>query len=379
MASMNPIIKNEWLNFTLFSEVPKVPEDAALILYQSASRDMCKVYLLEDAVYSAEIRKLHFDRKAHISLKPFTFDWNVKFLFSNSAAQYVQLSFSFTVSVKDKKEAVKTVFTNNVTDISAAVLDKLNQYGALNLSREYNCLEASLLIAEAKQKIGDIVERIDYLKIKFEQTSDVYDAVSQKYIEDDIKDKLSKAEIEAKRKSLERNTELARVQQKKNEIEKIEAENAAESARIRHEQALVEEAYQTELSAKQKARERAIANEEAENIALKARKRQELRTKHNIDDLIAVDDSFRLQEQLEQQRRDQERENMQKDFEVKLGMMKAAKELLGDVDDAQMVEIIKNMFAMPIAPQIGKASSKTMLTDNNIVISDISEDEKTDV
>lgn len=153
MVSMNPIIKNEWLNFTLFSEVPKVPEDAALILYQSASRDMCKVYLLEDAVYSAEIRKLHFDRKAHISLKPFMFDWNVKFLFSNSAAQYVQLFFSFTVSVKDKKEAVKTVFTNNVTDISAVVLEKLNQYGALNLSREYNCLEAPLLIAEAKQKL----------------------------------------------------------------------------------------------------------------------------------------------------------------------------------------------------------------------------------
>lgn len=376
---MNPIIKNEWLNFTLFSEVPKVPEDAALILYQSASRDMCKVYLLEDAVYSAEIRKLHFDRKAHISLKPFMFDWNVKFLFSNSAAQYVQLFFSFTVSVKDKKEAVKTVFTNNVTDISAVVLEKLNQYGALNLSREYNCLEAPLLIAEAKQKISDIVERIDYLKIKFEQTSDVYDAISQKYIEDDISDKLRKAEIEAQRKSLERDTELARAQQKKNEIEKIEAENAAESARIKHEQALAEEAYQTELSAKQKARERAIANEEAENIALKARKRQELRTNHSIDDLIAVDDSFRLQEQLAQQRRDRERENMQKDFEVKLGMMKAAKELLGDVDDAQMVEIIKNMFAMPMAPQISESSSKTMLTDNNIVISDISEDDKTDV
>lgn len=379
MVSMNPIIKNEWLNFTLFSEVPKVPEDAALILYQSASRDMCKVYLLEDAVYSAEIRKLHFDRKAHISLKPFMFDWNVKFLFSNSAAQYVQLFFSFTVSVKDKKEAVKTVFTNNVTDISAVVLEKLNQYGALNLSREYNCLEAPLLIAEAKQKISDIVERIDYLKIKFEQTSDVYDAISQKYIEDDISDKLRKAEIEAQRKSLERDTELARAQQKKNEIEKIEAENAAESARIKHEQALAEEAYQTELSAKQKARERAIANEEAENIALKARKRQELRTNHSIDDLIAVDDSFRLQEQLAQQRRDRERENMQKDFEVKLGMMKAAKELLGDVDDAQMVEIIKNMFAMPMAPQISESSSKTMLTDNNIVISDISEDDKTDV
>ena len=379
MVSMNPIIKNEWLNFTLFSEVPKVPEDAALILYQSASRDMCKVYLLEDAVYSAEIRKLHFDRKAHISLKPFMFDWNVKFLFSNSAAQYVQLFFSFTVSAKDKKEAVKTVFTNNVTDISAVVLEKLNQYGALNLSREYNCLEAPLLIAETKQKISDIVERIDYLKIKFEQTSDVYDAISQKYIEDDISDKLRKAEIEAQRKSLERDTELARAQQKKNEIEKIEAENAAESARIKHEQALAEEAYQTELSAKQKARERAIANEEAENIALKARKRQELRTNHSIDDLIAVDDSFRLQEQLAQQRRDRERENMQKDFEVKLGMMKAAKELLGDVDDAQMVEIIKNMFAMPMAPQISESSSKTMLTDNNIVISDISEDDKTDV
>lgn len=376
---MNPIIKNEWLNFTLFSEVPKVPEDAALILYQSASRDMCKVYLLEDAVYSAEIRKLHFDRKAHISLKPFTFDWSVKFLFSNSAAQYVQLSFSFTVSVKDKKEAVKTVFTNNVTDISAVVLEKLNQQSSLNLSREYDCLEAPLLIAEAKQKISDIVERIDYLKIKFEQTSDVYDAVSQKYIKDDISDKLRKAEIEAQRKSLERDTELARAQQKKNEIERIEAENAAESARIKHEQALVEEAYQTELSAKQKARERAIANEEAENIALKARKRQELRTTHNLDDLIAVDDSFRLQEQLAQQRRDQERENMQKDFEVKLGMMKAAKELLGDVDDAQMVEIIKNMFAMPITPQIAESSRKTMLTDNDIVISDISEDEKTDV
>lgn len=379
MVSMNPIIKNEWLNFTLFSEVPKVPEDAALILYQSASRDMCKVYLLEDAVYSAEIRKLHFDRKAHISLKPFTFDWSVKFLFSNSAAQYVQLSFSFTVSVKDKKEAVKTVFTNNVTDISAVVLEKLNQQSSLNLSREYDCLEAPLLIAEAKQKISDIVERIDYLKIKFEQTSDVYDAVSQKYIKDDISDKLRKAEIEAQRKSLERDTELARAQQKKNEIERIEAENAAESARIKHEQALVEEAYQTELSAKQKARERAIANEEAENIALKARKRQELRTTHNLDDLIAVDDSFRLQEQLAQQRRDQERENMQKDFEVKLGMMKAAKELLGDVDDAQMVEIIKNMFAMPITPQIAESSRKTMLTDNDIVISDISEDEKTDV
>ena len=70
---------------------------------------------------------------------------------------------------------------------------------------------------------------------------------------------------------------------------------------------------------------------------------------------------------------------MQKDFEVKLGMMKAAKELLGDVDDAQMVEIIKNMFAMPMAPQISESSSKTMLTDNNIVISDISEDDKTDV
>lgn len=203
--------------------------------------------------------------------------------------------------------------------------------------------------------------------------------MSQKYIKDDISDKLRKAEIEAQRKSLERDTELARAQQKKNEIERIEAENAAESARIKHEQALVEEAYQTELSAKQKARERAIANEEAENIALKARKRQELRTTHNLDDLIAVDDSFRLQEQLAQQRRDQERENMQKDFEVKLGMMKAAKELLGDVDDAQMVEIIKNMFAMPITPQIAESSRKTMLTDNDIVISDISEDEKTDV
>lgn len=379
MASMNPIIKNEWLNFTLFSEVPKVPEEAALILYQSASRDMCKVYLLEDAVYSAEIRKLHFDRKAHISLKPFTFDWSVKFLFSNSAAQYVQLSFIFTVSVKDKKEAVKTVFTNNVTDISAVVLEKLNQQSALNLSREYDCLEAPLLIAEAKQKINDIVERIDYLKIKFEQTSDVYDAVSQKYIEDDINDKLREAEIEAQRKSLERDTELARAQQKKNEIEKIEAENAAESARIKHEQALVEEAYQTELSAKQKARERAIANEEAENIALKARKRQELRTMHELDDLIAVDDSFRLQEQLAQQRREQKRENMKKDFEVRLGMMKAAKELLGDVDDAQMVEIIKNMFAMPITPQIAESPGKTMQADNDIVDPDISEDGKKDV
>lgn len=376
---MNPIIKNEWLNFTLFSDVPKVPEDAALILYQSVSRDMCKVYLLEDAVYSAEIRKLHFDRKAHISLKPFTFDWNVKFSFSNSVAQYVQLSFSFTVSVRDTKEAVKTVFINNVTDISAVVLDKLNQYGSLNLSREYSCLEAPLLIAEANQKISDITERIDYLKIKFRQTSDVYDTVSQKYIDDDISDKLRQAEIEAKRKSLERDIELAKAQQKKYEIEKIEAENAAESAKIKHEQALAEEAYQTELSAKQKARERAIANEEAENIALKVRKRQELRENHNIDDLIAADDSFRLEEQLAQQRRDQERENMRKDFEVKLSMMKAAKELLGDVDDAQMVEIIKKMFATSTIPQIGESSEKNIPIDHNIAFAEISEDEKTDV
>lgn len=381
MTTMNPITKNEWLDTGLFAEVPKVPEDAALILYQSASRDMCKVYFLEDAVYKAEIRKLHFDRQAHVSLKPFSFTWSAKFPFSNSTIQYVDLSFQFVVSVKEKKEAIKTVFVNNITDISNVVLEKLNQYGSLTLSRPYSCLEATQLIAEANRIISDMIERIDYLKITFNQISANYDEVSKQYIDNDIKDKLRQAEIEAQRKSLERDTELARALQQKSEIERIEAENAALSAKIKQEQAIAEEAYKTELSAKEKARERAIAKEEAENIALKARERQKLRMEYDIDDLIAVDDSFRLQEQLAQQRRDQERDNAEKDFNLKLGMMKAAKDLLGDVDDAQMVEIIRSMFANNVTPQILSSQPKAISNnEDKSVYSDVmNEDDKTDV
>lgn len=376
MATMNPIIKNGWLDTGLFSDVPEVPEDGALILYQSVSRDMCKVYFLEDAIYKAEIRKLHFDRKAYVSLKSFAFTWSAKFPFANSTTQYVDLAFQFIVSVKEKKEAIKTVFVNNITDITKVILEKLNQYGSLTLSRQYNCLEASQLIDEANRKISDIIGRIDYLKIAFNQISATYDEVSKKYIEDDIKDKLRQAEIVAQRKSLKRDTELARAQQKKSEIERIEAENAALSAKIKQEQALAEEAFKTELSAKEKARERAIAKEEAENIALKADARKKLRETNEIDDLIAVDDSFRLQEQLAQQRRDQERENFVKDFNVQLDMMKTAKELLGDVDDAQMVEIIKSIFANTTMPQIPSSRQEAISTNgektaySNVLIED---------
>ncbi len=378
---MNPIIKNEWLDTGLFSDIPEVPEYAALILYQSVSRDMCKVYFLEDAVYKAEIRKFHFDRKAHVSLKPFTFVWSVKFFFSNSTTQYVDLSFDFTASVKDKKESIKTVFVNNITDISSVVLEKLNQYDSLKLSRSYSCLEANQLITEVNRKISEIVEKIDYLKIAFKQVSADYDEVSLKYINNDIADKLRQAEIDAQRKSLERDTELARAQQKKSEIERIEAENAALSAKIKQELALAEEAYKTELSAKEKARERAIAKEEAENIALKARERQKLRKELDIDDLIAVDESFRLQEQLAQERLDQDRENMEKDFNLKLSMMKAAKDLLGDVADAQMVEIIRDIFASNITPKISAPQQKAISSSEEeyICSGTLNEDDKTDV
>lgn len=379
MAIMNPITKNEWLDTGIFSDVPEVPEDVALILYQSASRDMCKVYFLEDAVYKAEIRKLHFDRKAHVSLKTFTFDWSTKFPFSNSTTQYVDLAFHFTVSVKDKKEAIKTVFVNNITDISSVILEKLNQYGSLTLSRQYSCLESSQLIDEVNHKISDLIERIDYLKITFNQTSATYDEISKKYIEDDIKDKFRQAEIDAQIKSLERDTELARALQKKSEIERIEAENASLSAKIKQKQALEEEAFKTELSAKEKARERAIAKEEADNIALKARERQKLRMEYDIDDLIAVDDSFRLREQLAQQRRDQERDNAVKDFNYQLNMMKAAKDLLEDVDNAQMVEIIRNMFSNTTTPQLPSQQQKAIsVNEEDSIYSDIlNEDDKT--
>ena len=358
MATMNPITKNEWLDTGIFSDVPEVPEDVALILYQSASRDMCKVYFLEDAVYKVEIRKLHFDRKAHVSLKTFTFDWSTKFPFSNSTTQYVDLAFNFTVSVKDKKEAIKTVFVNNITDISSVILEKLNQYGSLALSKEYSCLEASQLIAEVNRKISDLIERIDYLKITFNQTSATYDEISKKYIEDDIKDKFRKAEIDAQIKSLERDTELARALQKKSEIERIEDENAALSAKIKQEEALAEEAFKTELSAKEKAKERAVAKEEADNTTLKTHERQKLIKEYNIDDINAVDDSFGLQEKLEQQR-DQNYENITKDFNSQLDMMNASKALLVGIDDAQMVEIIKRMFANTTMPQISSPQQKT--------------------
>ena len=377
MATMNPITKNEWLETGILSNVPEVPEDAALILYQSASRDMCKVYFLEDAVYRAEIRKLHFDRKAHISLKPFTFDWSTKFPFSNSTTQYVDLAFEFKVSVKDKKEAIKTVFVNNITDISSVILEKLNQYGSLTLSKQYSCLEASQLIAEANQKISDLIDRIDYLNIVFNQTSATYDEVSKKYIDDDIKDKLRQAEIDAQIKSLERDTELARALQKKSEIERIEAENAALSAKIKQEQALADEAFKTELSAKEKARERAIAKEEAENTALRARERQKLRDEYNIDDLIAVDESFRLQEQLAQQRIDQERDNDERDFDLNLKKMKAAKELLEEVDNARMVEIISNIFFNSTQKNLLQQKSNSVNEEESVYDDGLNEDDKT--
>jgi len=312
LGDLNPIRKNDDLNIGFLSSFvtppPQVPVDAALLLYPHDTRELAKAYLNEDTVHASEVRKYHFNKLAHISLKTFSFSSSIVYPFSEGSNQHVKITYLFEVSVRQDKDSIKKILLRNITDISEPILELLNEPGSLRLDRQYSCLETILLESTVFQKINDLVMRIDYLKTIVRQIGSLeHDVVSQKMIKDHEENLRAKAKNEALKEELILKEEEAEIRRREADIARIKAKNEEDLAKIMREHEMAAIDHEIEKKAK-----------EYDSISKQADKREELKAAHNIDTLIALDPRFKTEENLKQERIDRARENDSKNLDLNM-------------------------------------------------------------
>lgn len=329
---MNPIVKNEPYKHTWLDKSPIVPNDMALVLYPHDSREHCNVYLQDDIVYPEAIKKWHFDRLVHITLRPFEFQRSFRFSFSDGINQWVQITYKFTISVKQDRNAIKVILKNNVTDVSEPILGCLNGFA---LSRSYKSVELFALEKEALQKITELLARVSYLKIEVSQVTSLVDDVSKKQIEDDKADKLRREEVEAIKRKLIRDQEEAVARRKEAEIAREKAETERQMAEIRHQAELERQQHNIDIKTKEVAAEKAYQLQQAENVAAIAEAHRKNINSYGLANLAAIDPAYQGYINSQQTTTDLERENKMKDLELARQKILLVKEMVeaGVIDD----------------------------------------------
>ena len=322
---LNPIIKNEPFRLRLFDSPPSVPNNAALVLYPLDSKEHCIVYFQTDTVFPEAIRKWHLNRLVHISLQTYEFYHTLKYSFSESRNQWIEITYKFSVSVKPDKEAIRVFLMKNLTDVSEPIIEQLNDLKVQICS----CLESATLESDVFKEIKNIVAKITYLKTTVWQSSMKLDAISNKRIEDDKADKIRRAQIDAIEKKLIRDKEEADARMLEAEIAKINALKEAKLTKIRHDNEMDEQQHEIEKRTKDVAAQKAYKLQQAQNAAALAKANKELLSEFDIEDLIVADPSYKLYIDLEQEKTDRNRENTSKNFDLIRQKIDIIKDMVG--------------------------------------------------
>lgn len=379
MVKMNPIIKNEPYKYSWFDKPPVVPTDMALALYPHDSREHCNVYLQEDTVFPEAIKKWHFDRLVNITLQPFEFQHSFRFSFSNGINQWVDITYKFIVSVKPDRDSVKFILINNVTDISEPILEYLD---ALIMDKQYKSLELLILENDVLQKMRELLSRIKYLKIQVSQVSSSVDDVSQKQIDDDKADKLRQADVEAIKRKLTRDKEEAEARRKEAEVAREKAETEKQLAEIRYQAELEEQQHNIDIKTKEVAAQKAYQLQQAENVAVIAQAQLQNIELYGLENLAAIDPTYREHINSQQAKIDRERENKMKDLDLAKQKILLVKEMVeaGVIDDMTAGQMTHQLLLggdQEPTTQISSSSSTVMVEDKNVI--NISEDGKDDI
>lgn len=379
MANMNPIIKNEPYKYLWFNKPPVVPNDMALVLYPHDSREHCNVYLQEDTVFPAAIKKWHLDRLVHITLQPFEFQHSFRFSFANGINQWVKITYKFIVSVKPDRDSVKVILKNNLTDISEPILEYLDTF---TLDKPYTSLELSILETDALKKIRELLSRLTYLKIQVSQVASSVDDVSQKQIDDDKVDKLQKEAVEALKRKLARDKEEAEARRKEAEVAREKSETEKQLAEIRHQAELEEQQHNIDMKTKEVAAQKAYQLQQAENVAAVAQAQLQNIEMYGLENLTAIDPTYKEHINSQQAKIDLERENKMKDLELAKQKILLVKEMVeaGVIDDmtaGQMTQQLLLGGTQTSLSQISPSSPTIRIEDENVI--NISEDGKDDI
>lgn len=379
MINMNPIVKNQPYKYSWLDKPPVVPADVALVLYPHDSREHCNVYLQEDTVYPEAIKKWHLDRLVHITLKPFEFQHNFRFPFTNGMNQWVDITYSFIVSVKSDRDAIKVILKNNVTDISEPILECLD---AFTLDKAYKSLELFALETDALRKIRGLLTRITYLKIQVSQIASSVDDVSKKQIEDDKADKLRQADVEAIQRKLARDKEEAEARRKEADVARERAETEKQLAHIRHQAELEEQQHEIDKKAKEVAAQKTYQLQQAENVAAIAQAQLKNIEQFGLENLAAIDPTYQDHINSQQAKIDLERENKMKDLELAKQKILLVKEMVeaGVIDDMTAGQMTQQLLLGRVqtgAPQISESYESARIEDKSVI--NISEEGKEDV
>ena len=379
---MNPIRKNESYRLPLLGSAPVVPDDTAVVLYPDDARDQCKVYLQEDTIFPAEIRRWRFNRLVHITLNPFEFQKTFRFAFSENINQWVEITYKFVVVVNSEKESIKVILKNNITDISVPVTDILDGHMGMILGERYSCLQSLALETAAYSKIKDIVSRIPYLKVLVYQASVKRDRVSDKIIADNEANELAKAELKKIEDDLARKKEEAEARMREAEIARVVAMKDEELAEIRRKRDLSEQEHEIEKRRKELAAEEAYGLQQESNAAAIAKAQKDNIDQHGLEALAAINPSYLKHIELQQSRTDRERENKEKDFDLQYKVIMAVKEAIGDADEATVSEVVKNILLSGntmTQPLIGASKPAYEPEESRIIAVDLSEDGSSNV
>lgn len=370
--SNNPIIKNDSLGLGPFMSLPSVPQDTALVLYPHDSREQCGVYFLDDFIDKKQCRKRNFDRMAYVSLKQFQFEYSLRVPYADGAGQHCIITYNIKVSVRQDKESVRKIITNNIMDISEPVIGLLNE-NLLNVGGQYFCLQYQELEAVLISKIRELVLQITYLRVFVSQLTVERDVVSKKVIEDYVTNELEKVRVKAEREKLERQWEEAEVRRKESEIERVRAEKEAEIALIKRKLEMEEKQHEIEKKIRDLEAEKEYDLKRSERVAMVAEKDRLLRAQFSSEELAAIDPKYDKYIQLKQETVERKRKNASDDFDLQIKIIEAIKS--SEMNDLDKDDLLKRIFKSATTPQLSEKTDWDIVENENYIdYDDISED-----
>lgn len=349
--SNNPIIKNNSLGLGPFMKLPSVPQDTALVLYPHDSREQCGVYFLDDFIDKKQCKKRNYDRMAYVSLNQFQFEYSLRVPYADGSGQHCIITYNIKVSVRQDKESVRRIITNNIMDISEPVIGLLNE-NLLNVGGKYLCLQYQELEAALISKIRELVLQISYLRVFVSQLTVERDVVSEKVIADYVTNELEKVRVKAEQEKLERQWEEAEVRRKESEIERVKAEKEAEIALIKRKMEMEEKQHEIEKKIRDLDAEKEYDLKRSERVAMVAEKDRLLRAQFSNEELAAIDPKYDKYNQLIQETVDRRRKNASDDFDLQLKIIDAIK--TSEMNDLDKDELLKRIFNGAAAPQLAE-------------------------
>jgi hypothetical protein len=374
---MNPFLKDEVFFHTIFSNAPVVPEDAALVLFPQNARDRGKAYFKNDTVYPAEIRKRRFNRLAYITLEQFGFTRTFKYYFSGDENRWADLTYSFTAAVKPDRDSVKAILTKNITDISAPLIESIDENDAFVFLENYSCTQARALETAYNKIIAELAAGLDYLNIAFKLENMAFDKISEKIISDYEENEMARTELKKIEGELIRQKDEEEVRKLEAEIEKVKAEKEKELAGIQRQKDVI--AHQNELHKKTMDLEadKKLRLLKAKNTSQIAVAHTANINRHDLAALSAIDDDYQKQIAARQAEIDRERENKEKDFDLQIKKLQEIKKTIADIDEVAYSELARKELlgidaVMPAA--IASSDFYKDIADSDITDVNIEED-----